>query len=158
MLRVTGPEDHLIYSGREIDETYLGDLSPHVTARQTAPGDAGALEPGEGTFLGVCSACHQRTAMGIPMVFPPLAGSDYLMADKTRSIRGVLAGQSGPMTVNGQPFNGAMPPLANLTDHEVADVLTYVRSHFGNHGDAVTIPEVAAVRGQLATPAVVGHP
>jgi nitrite reductase (NO-forming) len=158
MLSVTGPENRVIYSGREVDEVYLGDQSPAVTARQSAPGDAGPLEPGEGTFIGVCSACHQRTAAGIPMVFPPLAGSDYLMADKTRSIRGVLAGQSGPMTVNGQTFNGAMPALANLTDHEVADVLTYVRSHFGNQGDAVTVEEVAAVRAQLATPVAAGHP
>ena len=62
------------------------------------------------------------------------------------------------MTVNGVAFNGAMPPLSNLTDHEVADVLTYVRSHFGNNGDAVTVAEVAAVRAQLATPQPTGHP
>ncbi|MDO9019160.1 MAG: copper-containing nitrite reductase [Deltaproteobacteria bacterium] len=158
MLRVDGPEDRVIYSGREVDEVYLGDQSPQVTTRQTTPGDAGALVAGEATYIGVCSACHQRNGAGIPMVFPPLAGSDYLMADKTRSIRGVLAGQSGPMTVNGQAFNGAMPPLANLTDHEVADVLTYVRSHFGNQGDAVTVAEVAAVRAQLTTPVAAGHP
>jgi mono/diheme cytochrome c family protein len=80
------------------------------------------------------------------------------MADKTRAIRTVLAGLSGPITVNGQPFNGAMPPLANLTDHEVADVLTYVRSNFGNHGDAVTVAEVAAVRATLAYAARRGAP
>jgi nitrite reductase (NO-forming) len=51
-----------------------------------------------------------------------------------------------------------MPPLANLTDHEVADVLTYVRNHFGNHGDAVTVSEVAAVRATLVTPTPSGHP
>lgn len=61
------------------------------------------------------------------------------------------------MTVNGVAFNGAMPP-SNLTDHEIADVLTYVRSHFGNHGDAVTAAEVAAVRAQLVTPTPAGHP
>ena len=157
MLRVTGGEDHLVYSGREVDEAYLGDQSPAVTSLTTG-GDGGALAPGEATFIGVCSACHQRNAQGLPGVFPPLAGSDYLMADKTRSIRGVLAGQSGPMTVNGTTFNGAMPPLANLTDHEIADVLTYVRSHFGNNGDAVTTAEVAAVRTSLATPQPTGHP
>lgn len=156
-LRVAGPENHIVYSGREIDQAYLGDQAPQVTGLQGGA-DGGALAPGEATFLGVCSACHQRTAAGIPGVFPPLASSDYLMGDKIRAIRGVLAGQSGPMTVNGQLFNGAMPPLANLTDHEIADVLTYVRSHFGNNGDAVTVAEVAAVRAQLATPQPTGHP
>ena len=107
----------------------------------------------------MCSACHQRNGAGIPSVFPPLAGSDYLMADKTRSIRGVLAGLSGPMTVNGQPYTGAMPPLANLTDHEVADVLTYVRSHFGNAGgDPITVAEVAAVRATLPQRNTAAHP
>ncbi len=154
MLRVEGPEDHVIYSGREVDQAYLGDYAPQAASGS----DGAALQPGEQTFLGVCSACHQRSAAGLPPVFPPLAGSDYLMADKTRSIRGVLAGQSGPMTVNGTVYNGAMPPLANLTDHEVADVLTYVRSHFGNHGDAVTVAEVAAVRASLVTPTPAGHP
>jgi len=160
MLRVTGPENRVLYSGREVDEIYLGDQSPRVAAMQSAAADGGApaLSPGEATFIGTCSACHQRNGAGLPGVFPPLAGSDYLMADKTRSIRTVLEGLSGPITVNGQPFNGAMPPLANLTDHEVADVLSYVRSHFGNRGDAVTIAEVAAVRAQIVRPAAAGHP
>ncbi len=156
-LRVTGPENHVIYSGREVDQIYLGDFAPQVTNLANA-NDGAALAPGEATFLGVCSACHQRNAQGLAGVFPPLAASDFLMADKTRAIRGVLAGQSGPMTVNGATYNGAMPALANLTDHEVADVLTYVRSHFGNHGDAVTTAEVAAVRASLATPQPTGHP
>ena len=60
--------------------------------------------------------------------------------------------------VNGMPFNGVMPPLAHLTDHEIADVLTYVRSHFGNHGDAVSDAEVAAVRASLTQPGPTGHP
>lgn len=160
MLRVTGPENTLLYSGREVDEVYLGDQSPTVTNLQTAAADGGAptLATGEATFIGTCSACHQRNAAGLPGVFPPLANSDYLMADKTRSIRAVLGGLSGPITVNGQSYNSAMPPLANLTDHEVADVLTYVRSNFGNRGDAVTPAEVAAVRAQLRTPPVEGHP
>lgn len=79
------------------------------------------------------------------------------MADRTRSIRVVLAGLSGPITVNGQPYNGAMPAFSNLTDHEIAAALTYVRSHFGNQGDAITDEEVAAVRASLPPPPS-GHP
>ncbi len=158
MLRVEGPENRAVYSGREVDETYLGDQSPAVAAMTRPAADAGALQPGEATFVGVCSACHQRTAQGLPGVFPPLANSDYLMADVDRSIRGIIAGQSGPMTVNGAAYNGAMPPLSNLTDHEIANVLTYVRSHFGNSGPPVTTEQVAAVRRSLEQPRAAGHP
>ena len=59
--------------------------------------------------------------------------------------------------MNGTAYNGVMPTFSNLTDHEVAEVLTYVRSHFGNTGDAITNEEVAAVRASLPAPAS-GHP
>lgn len=159
MLTVTGPDNRTIYSGREVDEAYLGDQAPGTVALAQAAQDGGApVAPGEVTFVGVCSACHQRNAAGIPGVFPPLASSDYLMADKRRSIEVILRGLSGPITVNGANFNSAMPALANLTDHEVADVLTYIRSHFGNRGDAVTTAEVAAVRASITQPPATGHP
>lgn len=158
MLTVTGPENRTIYSGREVDEAYLGDQAPRPQVMAQAA-DGGSAVPGEVTFVGVCSACHQRTAAGLPGVFPPLANSDYLMADKRRSIEAVIRGLSGPIVVNGSNYNAAMPALANLTDHEVADVLTYVRSHFGNNGDAVTPAEVAAVRAATAPPPPTGaHP
>ena len=74
------------------------------------------------------------------------------------SIRLTLAGLTGPIKVNGKDYSGVMPPLANLTDHEVADVLSYVRNTFGNKGDAVKDSEVAAVRASLKKPATSGHP
>ncbi len=153
MMRVTGEGTPNVYSGREVDEAYLGDLGPDAVAAAAGAGGAG-----EATFLGICSTCHQREGQGLANVFPPLAGSDYLMADRERSIRTVLAGLSGPITVNGAQFNGAMPAFANLTDHEVAGALTYARSHFGNSGDAITVEEVAAVRASLARPDTSGHP
>ena len=111
---------------------------------------------GQATFLGICSTCHQKDGKGLPGVFPPLEKSDYLMADRERSIRLVLAGLTGPVKVNGIDYNGVMPPLANLTDHEVADTLTYVRNSFGNKGDAVEDAEVAAVRASLKAPDTTG--
>ncbi|GAB4209382.1 MAG: copper-containing nitrite reductase [Sandaracinaceae bacterium] len=158
MMRVTGPDSPTIYSGQEVDEAYLGDLGPAAEAARTAAtGPDDRMARGEATFLGVCATCHQREGQGLGNVFPPLASSDFLMADRTRSIRVVLAGLSGPITVNGQPYNGAMPAFSNLTDHEIAAALTYVRSHFGNQGDAITDEEVAAVRASLPPPPS-GHP
>lgn len=107
------------------------------------------MKAGEATYMKICTVCHQKTGQGLAPLFPPLAGSDYLMADKRRSIAGVIAGQSGPMVVNGKTYNQVMPPLPNLTDEEIANVLTYVRNSWGNKGEAVTPEEVKAVRASL---------
>ena len=152
MLRVEGDEQVALYSGQEVDEAYLGDLGPAAMAAQPPPPDGGRdrMAGGERTFLGTCAACHQRDATGLGTVFPPLADSDYLMADRERAIRIVLEGLSGPIEVNGRRFDGTMPPFANLTDHEVANVLSYVRSSFGNEdGEPIRDEEVAAVRAAL---------
>jgi nitrite reductase (NO-forming) len=163
LLVVTGEPDTVIYSGQEIDEVYLGDRGSAAAAAMAAAaaraGEAGARSGrGESTYIGVCGTCHGREGLGMAGVFPPLANSDFLMADKTRSIALVLNGLSGPITVNGAQFNGVMPPFSNLTDHEVAEVLTYVRSNFGNSGDAVTDEEVAAVRASSRTERTGAHP
>ena len=160
-LRVTGDERRVVYSGQEVDEVYLGEASEAaIDARAAAPvGDTDAIRRarGESTFIGVCSNCHQRNAMGLPNVFPPLASSDYLMADADRSIRIVLSGLTGAITVNGHNYTGVMPGFPNLTDHEVADVLTYIRANFGNQGPAITDAQVAAIRATLPAPSG-GHP
>ncbi len=158
-----GPENVAIYSGREVDEMYLAERSEKATEalkEVRADGDslAARIARGKAAYLGTCSTCHQLEGQGLASVFPPLASSDFLMADKQRSIRVVLEGLAGPITVNGQPFNNVMPPLANFTDHEIADVLSYVRNSFGNRGDAVTEDEVAKVRNALRAPRAEGHP
>ncbi len=99
---------------------------------------------GETVYLKTCVACHQADGGGISGSFPPLAKSDYL-ADKERAILQVIKGKSGEMVVNGTTYNGAMPPQP-LNDEEVAAVLTYVYSSFGNTGTPVTVAEVKAVR------------
>ena len=67
------------------------------------------------------------------------------MADKLRAVHGVLKGQSGEMIVNGQKYNGVMPPVL-LTDEQVAHVLTFVRNSWGNSGEIVTVEEVMKAR------------
>ncbi len=108
------------------------------------------FERGQALYAVHCASCHQFSGEGVPGAFPPLAGSDYLMADKERSIRIAVQGQSGEITVNGVVYNGVMPPLPALDDNMIADVTTYVRGAWSNRGDAVTLPEVQAVRAQIA--------
>jgi len=162
MLVVDGPENKTIYSGREVDEVYLAEKSPRAQAalKRVVNGDSleSRMARGEAVYQGTCSTCHQLDGRGLADVFPPLAESDYLMADKERSIEIVLQGLSGPIEVNGKPFNNVMVPLAYLTDHEIADVLTFVRNSFGNEGEPVDPEEGAEVRKRIKQPAESGHP
>ncbi len=111
------------------------------------------IEAGRVLFSSICAACHQPTGRGIPNVFPPLAGSDFLNDDKNRAIKTVINGRQGEITVNGQKFNNSMPKFP-LTDEDIADVLTYVYNSFGNSGIEVTPAEVARLR--LESPDIQG--
>ncbi|MEQ8364687.1 MAG: cytochrome c [Cyclobacteriaceae bacterium] len=100
---------------------------------------------GKEVFSANCATCHMQSGEGIEGVYPPLAKSDYLMADKLRAIKQVLEGASGPMTVNGVQYNGFMTGF-DLSDREVSDVLNYIRNSWGNKSEAITPAEVKSVR------------
>jgi nitrite reductase (NO-forming) len=173
MLKVTGPENLLAYSGKEVDAVYLGsqaeagsDAAKQVASLQAQVREAIKSDPkianltkeiqiarGKQVFMQTCFVCHQVNGEGIPNQIPPLAKSDFLMADKERSIRTVLQGLSGEIVVNDKKYNGVMVPLNNLTDEEIANVLTYVRNDFGNAGDPVSSDTVRKVRSESPAPA-----
>jgi nitrite reductase (NO-forming) len=154
ILEVTGDSRLDIYSGKQLDETYIGDkvanLAPVTAAAKAST--AGTLtkdqqmQAGAVLFKGTCSTCHQDNGQGLPNVFPPLAKSDYLLADKQRAIAVVLNGLTGPVTANGAQYNSVMPPMSQLNDDEVANILTYVMNSWGNSDGSVTAAEVAKVR------------
>ena len=98
---------------------------------------------GEAVYAKTCVACHQADGKGVEGAFPPLAGSDYLMADKNRAIAQVIHGSEGEITVNGKVYTGIMPPQA-INDEEVRDVINYVLNSWGNDGGEVTLEEVQA--------------
>ena len=102
-------------------------------------------DKGKAVFARTCIACHQATGAGIPGAFPPLAKSDYLNKDLKRAIKQVIKGSNGVIVVNGVKFNGAMPAQA-LNDKDIADVLTYVYSCWGNNKSVVTPAMVVAQR------------
>jgi mono/diheme cytochrome c family protein len=83
---------------------------------------------------------------GVAGLNPPLARTDWVNGDKERLIALTLKGMSGPIEVNGIPYNGIMTPYAHLSDADIAAVLSYIRSSFGNQSGPVTAGEVAAVR------------
>jgi len=110
----------------------------------TPPVPTSSAAAGMDIYNKTCVACHQASGMGIPNSFPPLAKSDFLN-DKEKTINQVLKGYSGELTVNGQKYNQTMP-AQQLNDDEIAAVLTYVYSSFGNNGSTVTPAEVKAQR------------
>ena len=105
------------------------------------------IERGQKVFATVCAACHQANGQGIPDKFPPLAGSDFLNADKNRAIKTLINGRQGEIVVNGRKFNNSMPMLP-LGDEDIASALTFVYHSFGNSGKTVTPQEIKALRGQ----------
>lgn len=113
--------------------------------------DAAQSRRGQDLYQKNCLICHQASGQGATGAFPPLAKSDFLLADKARSIRVLCEGLNQKITVNGTEYNNAMPPVA-MKDAEVADVLTYVRSAWGNSADAVTADEVRAARAKTKFP------
>ncbi|MEO7127606.1 MAG: cytochrome c [Rhodoferax sp.] len=124
-----------------------GDGRSAAELQGAPPLAAGAAVDGAAVFASHCAACHQATGAGLPGVFPPLAGSDWVAGKEATLIAIVLHGINGPLTVKGNPFNGAMPTFqGQLQDPEVAAVLTYVRSQWGNTGGPITADAVAAVR------------
>ena len=105
---------------------------------------------GQTLYESQCGACHQASGEGVPGAFPPLANSDYLLADTERAIETVIDGQTGPITVNGVEYNALMPPMGHLENEDIARILTYVLNAWGNDGGEVTTEQVQAVRQRLA--------
>ncbi|RZT42202.1 c-type cytochrome [Cupriavidus agavae] len=138
---VTAPIDQPPALG---DQRTVADL--HGTPRA-----AGASVDGAALFQSHCVACHQASGQGLPGVFPPLAGSEWVTGSDARAAKIVLRGVTGKLTVKGTAYNGAMPAFAaQLGDAEIAAVLSHVRSQWGNTAPAVTPETVAAARAETA--------
>jgi nitrite reductase (NO-forming) len=150
-LRVDGPPNPRIYAGLVSEEVYLLEGGVIQTLPTRADSAARALtlaermERGRRVYGRTCIACHQANGQGIPGTFPPLAGSDFLNDNPRRAIGIVLNGLTGPVVVKGRTYNAVMPAL-RLGDDDIADVLTYVLSQWGNSSAVVTREEVRHAR------------
>lgn len=106
-------------------------------------------EPGKMVYNMFCRSCHQADGTGSPGMYPPLDGTETVNGDKEKLIGIILEGQSGPIVVKGEHYNNEMPKMDYLTDQQIADVLTWIRSNFGNEADPISVNEVAAKRSAL---------
>lgn len=152
VLEVEGPENPKVFGGKTAEGVYNPGTSVTGIVEEvddSAPSAemsmAEKMERGKQVYTQSCLACHQATGAGIPNAFPPLANSDYLNADVHRSIEVVKFGLSGEIEVNGNVYNSAMPPQ-NISDEDVAAVLTYVYNNWGNNKTEVTREMVKEVK------------
>ena len=99
-----------------------------------------------------CSTCHQADGQGLAKVYPPLAGTKWVLGDEERLIKLTLHGLFGDIEVKGVPYSikTGTPPMtafgALLNNQEIADVLTYVRNSWGNEAPAIRAETVKRVR------------
>jgi len=137
--------------------------SPTATNAQKFAAEVGATAGGGGSaggsatsasatagatvFAANCSGCHGAAGQGQPGVFPPLAGNPVVVGDAGKVIHILNNGLNGAIQVNGATYNGQMPAWkGNLTPKQIADVITYIRSAWGNKGGPVTEAQVAAAK------------
>ncbi|MEO8998809.1 MAG: copper-containing nitrite reductase [Rhodanobacter sp.] len=170
ILKVDGPENKAIYSGKEVDSVYLGDRAGANLQAVSAAASAHAagtltkgeqIKAGQQLFAGTCSVCHQPNGDGLSGVFPPLAKSDVVARlvgeDKAKLISIPLHGLTGKVTVNGKDYDSVMPPMSQLNDDEVANILTYVLNSWDNPGGQITKEEVTKARATAVPAAAPEH-
>ena len=105
-----------------------------------------SIERGSQVYSSFCISCHLANGEGVPRAFPPLAKSDYLKEQREMSIKAIKYGQKGEIIVNGIKYNGVMTPMG-LSDEEVADVMNYITTNWGNKNDKmITVEEVSKIK------------
>ena len=152
MINVQGNENKTIYSGKIDDRIYLPEGSAVQSVDQKAKvvkasNKQEKIQFGKRIYDANCMACHQPNGQGIPSAFPPVANSDYLNEDPIRGVQAIVHGLEGPIKVNGESFNSVMPAM-DLTDEQIANVMTYILNSWDNKGGEITVEQVQKVRAK----------
>ena len=124
------------------DQRTVATLRPAVLA----VGASIATADGKQIYAGKCSACHQANGAGLAGVFPPLTASEWVLGNDKVLINILLHGVNGEMVVKGNTYNGAMPAWKSMSDDELAAVMSYIRTDWGNQGAPITAKAVQTQR------------
>lgn len=142
---------YMVHNSVRFDPLVVNEHAKREKPGATGPVALTRAQLGKRVYTSTCMACHQASGMGVPGQYPPLAGSDWVTGSEERMIRIVLHGLNGPITVSGQEYNNVMAPLgAVLKDEQIANVLSYVRSEWGNSAPEVQPETVSKVRAETA--------
>ena len=120
----------------------------YLLAQTKQPSAQASIKRGQKVYENTCVVCHQKNGRGVPRLNPPLVKTKYVLGNKSQLVQIVLKGLNQPIEVEGETYNNIMPSLAQLTDQQIADVLTYIRNSFGNKASAVTPSFVKAERAK----------
>jgi mono/diheme cytochrome c family protein len=100
----------------------------------------------------VCGLCHNPDGMGKPGQFPPFVGSEWVLGTPDRLVRIPILGLNGPIKIKGQQWNLSMPAQgASMSDEDIADVLCYIRTSWGNKGSLIKPEQVRAIRKAIGS-------
>lgn len=124
----------------------LGDRRTVADLSGPVPAAAGAAVNGKAVFAAQCAACHQATGKGLPGVFPPLDGSEWVQGDARTLANVLLHGITGKISVAGADYSGAMPSFQKLSDPELAAVTSYIRSEWSNKAEPLPVSLFAQER------------
>jgi len=105
------------------------------------------VQRGKAIYEQTCLPCHQADAGGVPGMNPPLRKSPYVQGAPDRLIGIILKGLNEGVEIDGDTYSNPMPAFGGvLKDQEIADVLSYLRNHFGNKAGPINKPQVSRIR------------
>jgi mono/diheme cytochrome c family protein len=153
---ISGVLSLLVYSVKAQTKTTVKKTTTATKKTTTKPATSAAsnaalqasVTRGKTVYDTYCLPCHQADGSGVPTMNPPLVKTSWVLGNKTILIEQVLKGSTGKVVIDGEKFHGAMPAQTQLTDEQIADVLTFVRNSFGNKASIVTPAEVKAIRSK----------
>ena len=142
---------YILYT-EPLDLSEWGDQRTRAELSGPAAAGAGAAAAvdGKALFAAQCAACHQASGQGLPGVFPPLDGSEWVQGEPRVLANILLHGVTGELTVKGQTYQGAMPSFQQLGDAELAALASYIRSSWSNQAGPVE-PGLFAQERQAST-------
>ncbi len=109
---------------------------------------AALFEKGRNIYATLCAVCHQPHGFGLDGLAPPLVDSEWVLGRSEVLARIVMHGLAGPIKVSGRTYNLAMPPLPQLTDEDIAGVLTYIRREWEHTASAVETKVIRQIRAE----------
>jgi mono/diheme cytochrome c family protein len=140
-----GNWDPLVYDFR-----HTGGGAAVAAAPPLTPESPEWLKRGQRLYASNCQACHGANGMGVPGAFPPLAGSEWVIGPESDYLlpRVLIHGLRGPIQVKGNEYNGNMPAQGTYTDAQIAQVLSFIRTEWGNGGAVFAAETIAEVRAK----------
>ena len=122
---------------------FLQSLKPDGAYQNNA---LASIARGKKVYTEQCLACHMADGTGVPGMNPPLIKTRFVLGDKIKLVQLTLKGMSGEVDIDGSVYHNTMASHAELTDLQIADVLTYIRNSFGNKAKTITAAEVKGIR------------